>query len=71
MIQTKSFLIFPPFNNLFYWVENTSSNIEELRSAYYELEEIINNKKKDYIIQKDTTLGEVNTMRISFWCNMN
>lgn len=72
MIQTKSFLISPPFNNLAHWVENSSSDIGELHTAYYELEELLSNSKNiKYIIQKDTSLGEVNKMRVSFWYNMN
>ena len=74
MVQTKSFLISPPFNNLAYWIENTSdlNSVEELYTCYYELEELlVNSNVTKYIMQKDTSLGEINKIRISFWYNMN
>ena len=72
MIQTKLFSIYPPFNNLIYWVENYSEDISELHNLYYELIETLNNSKKEKIlVQKSTSLGEMNKMQITFWRNMN
>ena len=72
MIQTKLYSIYPPFNNLVHWIENSSNDIGELYSAYYELLDILNKKSKDKLItQESISIGETNKMKITFWRNMN
>jgi len=71
MIQTKSYSISPPMNNLVYWVENSSENIQELFNIYYEMVDVIENSS-NYKVHKNTIFGtDSNTMKITIWKNMN